>query len=188
MKKIPYHSALKPELDISYKLDFFENNGSIVLFHDMNTGINDYFRKADVIYSEPPWMDGYNKFVMRAEIITKSFFDYLVSIQNLIKELNIPAYLLLGKHMLKHLSPDRCQNIRVRGYDALLGIWNAKLIKTDDHLEYISKKYNICLDFSCGYGHTANAMQLKNKKFICSDINKKCVYYVAKTFMDFQDF
>lgn len=188
--KAPYHSALKDDLKIEGELDYYESNGSVVLCYDLTTGIHPSFRSADVIYSEPSWKDGYEKFQDRAGSLSdKSYYGFLAyidSIKKVIEELKIPAYIIMGKHMQKRLNPDHVMDIMLHSYKSVLGVWNAELpeVKTNqDVLKFISEKYFCALDFSCGYGNTAVAMLGQGKQFICSDINKKCVYYIATEIM-----
>ena len=188
--KTPYHSALKDDLKIDGELDRYEFNGSVVLCHDITTGIHPSFRSADVIYSEPSWKDGYEKFQDRAGSLgDKSYYGFIVyieSIKKVIEELKIPTYLIMGKHMQKRLNPDLTMNIMLHAYKSVLGVWNAEFpeVKTNqDVLKSISEKYSCALDFSCGYGNTAVAMLRHRKQFICSDVNKKCVYYIATEIM-----
>jgi hypothetical protein len=189
---LPYHSALKEEVQVEGELNYYEHNGSVVLCHNISQGIHHAFQAADAIYSEPPWKDGYAKFLTRAgctvEDAWESFKDYLSAINSIIKELNVPTYLIIGKHMVSRLKPERTHEIKLHGYDCLLGVWNTGTdlsgMKTnEDVLKYVATNHSCVFDFSCGYGNTAVAMFEQGKRFICSDINKKCVYYVAKYVM-----
>lgn len=190
-----YHSALKDELELNNRLKYYESNGSVVFQHDITEGKYELYQKADVIYSEPAWKDGYDKFINRAgfenEEGYEGFKKYLYHIKKTISELNIPTYIIMGKHMLKYLDPDRTEKVNLHGYGCLVGLYNnAKLdnIKNnEDVLQYVVENYNNILDFSCGYGNVAREASKQNKKFICSDINSKCIYYVASNFMGYEE-
>ena len=189
--KIPkdYHSALKNENEINKKLDFYSKGKSTVLSHDVNNidGIPEIFNKADIIYSEPAWNNGYELFKKRANIKNPiGFKNYLKSIEKTIRILNKPSFIIGGKHMIKIISPDYSLPIKFNGFDAYLFIWNYEKVNFKnniDLLEYLSKNYNTVLDFCCGYGHYFE----KFKNFIASDLNKKCVYFVAKKYLNYED-
>jgi hypothetical protein len=186
--KLPYHSALSAPLDISTELEFYESDGSVVFRHDISVGYHTYFDSADVIYSEPSWRAGYCKFIERAGSSSSSFKCYLFGIRAVIEKLQIPTYLILGKHMIADLKPCAIAPIKLNGGDSVLGVWNAPLLTADksgDVLRYVSSNYSKILDFCCGYGTSVYYVKEHGKKFICSDINKKCVAYVAENYMGY---
>jgi hypothetical protein len=151
---------------------------------------------VDVIYSEPSWKDGYKVFLSRVGSGAYSWSDYLAylrGISNIVRGLGVPSFLLIGKHMVKHLNPDTVVTLSHHGYPSLLGIWNVSgqvpegLANSGDIVEYVSSKYAKVWDFCCGYGNIAQAMRSKGKQFVCSDINKKCLYYIADKLLDRSD-
>jgi hypothetical protein len=190
-----YHSALHDELDVRGELQEYWADGSVVFASDLTRGIEPRYRRAEAVYSEPAWKDGYAKFAERAGADTDptyaGYLRYLHSIRSVIYELGIPAYIVMGKHMLKYLKPDRTLPIMLHGYECLLGIYNTTedpIGRTnDDVLAWVADRYDCVLDFSCGYGNVARAMRQRDKHFICSDINPKCVYYVAREVMGYQE-
>jgi hypothetical protein len=146
-----------------------------------------------------------------------SFQDYLQAINNLIAHYKKPIFFVMGKHMLNALNPPYASPIKLNGREAMLCVWNYSLVFDDGKsiiflrndkgystdpivlkwgrlfstnngiINYVSDRFNTVGDFSCGYGNLAAAMLKNNKKFICSDINGKCVYYVAKTYMGYKE-
>jgi hypothetical protein len=156
----------------------------------LTKGKHKLFKKANVIYSEPAWKDGYDKFLNRAGFKSKEGYEgfkkYLYHIRKTIFELGIPAYIIMGKHMLKYLEPDKTKEVKLHGYGCLAGLYNGaelkEVLNNKDVLKYVTRRYKMVLDFSCGYGNTAK----EANKFICSDINPKCIYYVAKKYMDYK--
>ena len=48
-------------------------------------------------------------------------------------------------------------------------------------------RFNYVGDFCAGYGNTCRIFKEHGKSFIASDINPKCVYYIAKTLMNYED-
>ena len=189
-----YHSALHDEMPVEGQLDEYEALQGLVFQCDLTQGIHPRFRRADAIYSEPAWKDGYAKFARRAGVPTDpsyaGYLRYLNAIDSIIHELRVPAYVVLGKHMLKWVHPERTQPVALHGYEALFGIWfDDREIPgrtNKDMLAWVADSYDCALDFSCGYGNLAQAMVERGKRFICSDINPKCVYYVAREIMGYQ--
>jgi hypothetical protein len=182
-----YHSALKDDLEIDHELDYYESGGSISIKHNIEDGPHHVFSRADVIYAEPAWRDGYEKFMLRAGA-TGDFKKYLVCISNVILALDIAAYIVMGRHMKRQLAPDLTMPIKLHGYKCLLGIWKADAIeaKTNyDAVNHIASEYSCMLDFCCGYGNTAVAAKNHNKRFVCSDVNRKCIYYIAMELMGY---
>lgn len=180
-----YHSALRDELEVNGELKEFRNGESVVFEWDLTHGMHPYFREAQALYSEPSWRHGYPKFLARANREGSSVFsEYLVALKGLVHALQIPAYIFMGKHMLQALDPPFVLPVRKDAFDALAGVWYASpLPKTIDHVDallgYVCSQYRVILDPSCGYGNVAAAA----REFVCSDINRHCVYYVAKTHM-----
>lgn len=184
-----YHSALKDDLKIDRELKYYESGGSIALQHNLEAGPHHKFGHADVIYAEPAWRDGYEKFMRRAGV-KGDFNAYLAAINNIILGLDIPAYIVMGAHMKKQIAPDLTMPIKLHGYKCLLGIWRADeidAITNYDAVNQIAEKYSCILDFCCGYGNTAIAAKGHGKRFVCSDVNGKCIYYIAKELMSYAD-
>lgn len=189
-----YHSALKPELPVGGELERYESSGSLVFCHDISTGMSPEFTRVDAIYAEPSWRAGYGIFMARAGIAGRGFSLYLEGMLSVIKYLRAPSYLLVGKHMLKVLEPPEVVPTHIHGYPCFLGIWYADAASirsaiegqaTAEALSYVADRYARVLDFSCGYGNTAGAMRSRGKSFVCSDVNKKCVYQIAKDYMGY---
>lgn len=189
-----YHSALHDELDVQGELQEYLADGSIVFAHDLTKGVDQRFALAEAIYSEPAWKDGYGKFIERAGVDSDptyaGYLRYLYAIRSTIRELGVPAYIIMGKHMIKYLQPECTRPVMLHGYECLLGSYNTVYVPNahtnDDVLAFVAKYYDNVLDFSCGYGNTARAVKASGRRFICSDINPKCVYYVAREVMGYR--
>lgn len=189
-----YHSALHDELPVDGTLDYYETPQGLVFQYDLTQGIHPRFRRAEVVYSEPAWKDGYAKFAQRAGVPTDpsyaGYLRYLATIDSIINELGVPAYVVLGKHMLKWVHPEYTQSINLHGYECLLGIWHTHESvpghTNDEVLAWVADRYGTVLDFSCGYGNVARAMTERGKQFICSDLNPKCIYYIAREIMGYR--
>lgn len=189
-----YHSALHDELDVQGELQEYLADGSIVFAHDLTKGVDQRFALAEAIYSEPAWKDGYGKFIERAGVDSDptyaGYLRYLHAIRSTIHELGVPAYIIMGKHMMKYLQPGCAHPVMLHSYECLLGCYNTPYVPdartNDDVLAFVAKYYDNVLDFSCGYGNTARAVKVRRRHFICSDVNPKCVYYVAREVMGYR--
>ena len=184
-----YHTALKDELYVCGELDHWKADGSVVFEWDITQGLHPRFREADALYTEPSWRQGYPRFLQRAgrNRDDSTFFSYLVALRDVILELGIPSYVVMGKHMLKTLDPPQTAPVDIHGYGGLVGVWHADLPPAeaddiDSLVQYVCGLHRTVLDPCCGYGNVAAHAE----RFICSDINRKCVYYVAKTHLGYR--
>jgi hypothetical protein len=186
-----YHSALNEELNIDKEIMMCKNNGSEVHKHDICHGLPSYYDKCDVLYSEPAWLDGFQKFMHRAE--SEGVYDeYLKAISDIISESKKPTWLIIGKHAHKKIpKPHRVEPIKIHNYWTTMLCWNDEneySANTNyDFIEQISEKYQCVGDFCCGYGNTGKAFLNKGKQFVMSDINGKCVYHIAKELLGYED-
>lgn len=193
MNKNPYHSFIK-DIDseqVKGELNEYRSGGHYIFKHNINNGIHPAFYDADVLYTEPAWGYHYNQFKSVAGVEDKddtTHREYLINIERLIKELDIPSYVVMGKHMLGVLSPVHIQEITIHEYPCFLGIWNDtdipdaysyRIRNIYDAIQYVCKMYHTVLDPCCGYGNTLRGAIDNNKKAICSDVNGKCIYYMA---------
>lgn len=192
-----YHSALKPEEEVTGELDRYESDGNLVFTHDLLDGSVEEFGRGNVLYTEIPWREGYDEFIERAgaEPRDNGWKEYLKAVTYLIEGLDVPAYLVGGKRIIKYLSPDDIHKIRfeLHNMDAYLLMFGEVIPKEDrymldtrlDVLDWVTENYEVILDPSCGYGGTAKAALEAGSNFVCSDINPKCTYYIAKEFMGY---
>lgn len=189
MKKT-YHSALHKPLEINKKLDRYQTEKGTTLTHDLTDGIPEDFNAAECIFSEPAWRDGYLEFGYRADKLSSSFNQYLHSIKILIARLDVPTYMVIGKHMVKRLQPEETKVIKLHGYECVLGLWNIVVSEEfeDNYsvMDYVAQNHNNILDFSCGYGNIVETALKHGKKFIAADINAECTYYIAKKYMGYE--
>ncbi|OGS40529.1 MAG: hypothetical protein A3K77_00865 [Euryarchaeota archaeon RBG_13_31_8] len=188
-----YHSALKKNNILSkYEplsgpiKDSLEN---IVFKHDITDGVNLLlFKNADIIYIEPAWKDGFEEFNKRAETKKKvSYNDYLIAIRETIIQLELPTIVIMGKYMLNVLSPSSTIQTKIHGYQCLAGLWNINFEEeSKDNFSIINTltlNYNCVLDFCCGCGNTGKIFKEHGKNFIMSDLNGRCVTYIATEIM-----
>lgn len=163
--------------------------------HDLCTNTPELFKTADAIYSEVAWKNGYRKFVDGSIAENTTFDLYIKSIVRVVKELNVPAFILCGRQMLKRLQPDRYIGIKFafhNDYPAYIAIYNfhdgiAQIVDEADMLDFIFERFNNVLDFSCGYGETGMYAVIHEKKCILTDINAKCIDYIAQKWCNKKD-
>ena len=183
-------------MPVAGELDIFMRSGSIVFQHDIAAKegesfglIPKHYLDADVIYSDPSWKDGYDIFKARAGAGESTYKEYLMGIHRIIDKCKVPTFLTMGKRMADFMQPDFLTPTKLNENACLLGIWNHPKINftsARNVLDYIAKRFHVILDFSCGYGLTAKYALDNGRKFVCSDINPKCVYYVASTLMGYK--
>lgn len=191
MKKTTYHSALRPEISGLEGCGFASDSDRNIAFcHDITKGIHIAYNTCDIIYSEPSWIDGYQKFLERSESKEEStYLQYLDAINEWINQFECPFALLLGKHALKNICRfDSSITIKLFGYDAGIYGWRIDLSKyqSKTNIEFIEKLANDFQrvgDFCCGYGNTGKIFKERGKNFIMSDINKKCISYIRDNIM-----
>lgn len=190
MKKI-YHSALQEELSIKNEILMCKNNGDIVRKVDICNGLHKDFESCDVLYSEPAWLDGYQKFMERSNS-QSTYKNYLSALCEIIESTSSPIWLVIGKHAHKKLlTPDRIERVKIHNYWTTLLGWNDdneySFNTNYDFINQIAERYERTGDFCCGYGNTGKIFKEHGKGFVMSDINGKCIYYIAKELMGYED-
>lgn len=190
-----YHSSLKKEKFTDYDITKDQKNGNYVFVWDINKELSQkldlLYKKCDIFYSEPTWTDGYNIFLKRANNSNSNFNDYCNSLSNFIINNNKEIILLTGKKMIRKLPKfNSFIEIKVNGYSTVCYGWNIDLgiykdqCKNNFNLIYcLSKDYKFVGDFCCGYGNTGRIFKENGGNFVMSDINAKCVTYVARNIL-----
>lgn len=191
-----YHSALTDELKNLKEVEHYFKDGNLVFSHDICEGYHDRYQFSEAIYAEPSWRAGFDKFMERAKTGKRSFKEYMDGIVDIIENLKKPSFIVCGKHHTRYfnrLNPiyqpiklhdkDDCF-IAIFYYSPKMNQFTGKT--NDDVLTFVAKEFDYILDFSCGYGNTAKVALDHHKHFICSDVNKKCIYYIAKHYMNYE--
>lgn len=186
MKK-KYHSALKEEHFTEYGISYLERDGNKVFKMDVIDFNFDEYQNCDVLYSEPAWLDGYEKFLIRAGCKDKSGYkDYIESLSKIIELSKCPVVMIIGKHAIKNLpNYSSSVNIKIHGYKTFAYGWRINLSNYDiitnyDLINELAKIFYHVGDFNCGYGNTGLIFKKYGKNFTMSDINEKCVTYISK--------
>lgn len=196
MKGMDYHSALKsvPSVNVMKELDRHDAGGNHVFRLDVCNGeLPVIFEQCDVLYSEPAWQSGYAEFMNRASRERSTYAEYIAAMNKIIARFRARCaiWLVLGAHVMKRITePERKLPTTIHGYEAFLCGWNdGKIygtVKTNyDFIKELARDYSRVGDFCAGYGNTGRIFKESGKHFVLSDINGKCVYYIATTLMGF---
>ena len=181
----PYHSFKNDEIMLWDKLEKFTRDDSVGFVHDITEGLTDLHKEADIIYSEPSWLDGYAEFANRGTIKVGNYKAYLRAFNEIIA-FGVPVVLIIGKHHLKTLpQPSSLLNVTMNGsnetaYGWGLDIAESKSKSTDQLIKWLSSKFDCVADPCCGYGNTGLIFRENGKRFIMSDISSKLIAYIAK--------
>lgn len=184
----PYHSALAKAKPIRSKAsNFCRVNSGIAFVHDMANGWPNTMDKADVIYSDLPWMHGYIPFYERAgKRIKIAYPDFITRVGVMISKLKVPIIMVTGRHAIKYLKPSEYLPIKLNGDQANACLWNitpARLNYPKTELEILNqlaRLYKCIGDPFCGYGRSGRIFAQAGRVFIMSDINPKCIGYISE--------
>lgn len=193
MSKTFYHSALRPELwhkpaqfsKIKHSVNYqSEEVESFALLYDLanEQKLHKLFDTCDLIYGEPSWKAGNNKFNHRAN--SKNPFEHFVSgIVSIIENRTVPAFILTSKSESNRLpEPDQMIYTKLHGAVAVLNVYGYDYkgsTQTNwEILNELAKSFNRVGDFCCGYGNTGRVFREHGKSFVMSDYNAKCVGFI----------
>jgi len=188
---IIYNTALKSkniEICVEEK-SYFKGILLTAIKHDIIAGLPREFRQCEFIYSEPSWRNGYKKYQERANPERSEWREYLKSLCTMSGK---PTYLIMGKEAERYIHDDTKGNYIkkqivfnhvVGSFQAVLYILNTRVIPviktTIELMEYLFEVCDIGGDPCCGYGLLGRFAIKNNKKAILSDIDGKCIGYIA---------
>jgi hypothetical protein len=142
-------------------------------------------RGADVLYGDPPWKDGYDKFAARAG--TAQSVTWRVFIGNLgigIRASRLPAVMVAGKQAMAWLRPDRFVPCRLNGGDAMAASWGPIELEEGldavDILKGLAVRFNVVGDPFCGYGRAGRIFAGVGKRYIMSDLSAECIGHISE--------
>lgn len=177
-----YHSALKGFKQYHKKCSYVNTKNITAFVFDIeNDKVPNEFFTADFIYLDLPYRKGYDVFNKRAEKRGKGYSYLMFKILKILNELNKSFYLIGEKNIsqlrvfLKHdvyYSIHKCKTYLYSNDSDI------KVNSTSELLNYLFEKYNVGLDFMCGYGNTGKIAIEKNKRAILTDYNEKCIGYI----------
>ena len=155
-----------------------------IFFNDLSRNYYaEPFSKCDVIFSEIAWQYGFGIFNSRACNTPNTYSEYLTNINKLVHKMNVPAFIICGKHAAKYFQGAIAKDIKItlsgtNMAGCVLYIWNYGKETPDTTAELIAqlqREFSCCLDFSCGYGEHL----LGFKDFVGCDIDKDCLTYLT---------
>lgn len=178
-----YHSAHYPEQDATARHGYYSLRGC-ALVHDVTSGpLPDEFRRCDVFYTDPPWQSGYDEFASRAGVLAPSYPEFMAALVAAIPQ-GIPAVIVSGKHAARYI-PNSYQPFptRLNEHDAVAYAQHVQLtgLRTAEAIgRHLAVTYNCVGDPCCGYGNAARWFVQAGKRFVASDVNPKCIGYIAE--------
>ena len=187
-----YNSSIKGQGKDKKFTQYIEIKGKI-FFNDLSKiYMRNEFKTCDVVYSEIAWPYGYKGFNEKAGNVAKSYSCYIENVNRLIEELHVPAFIVCGKNVANKFPNAKrfLTGITTSGTNmsgCQLYVWNYDYKNegiggTNILTTFLAKKFNKCLDPSCGYGEHL----LKFKDFVACDINRNCLTYLSILFQETQ--
>lgn len=178
-----YHTALKPEHEAA-PCQTVVVDDCLAFCHDIFAGLPDEYRFAEVIYTEIPWLDGFDTFEGRVGAKGRDYASFLVALGNIIMESDLPMVIVAGKKARKYLpEPVEAYSTKLNGAPAAAYCYRIGLSNYASDmaiLDELTKRFNVGGDFCCGYGRTAKAFRDAGKKFIVSDYNPTCIGHIRE--------
>lgn len=190
--KQPYHSALKPELEqesLERVLLGDPNRLSVAFVHDVFQPLPGDYGTCDVLYAEPAWRAGFETFNQRAGVQDdgRTYKAYMAHVGASMASSGLPAFLLVGAHAKKLVPPAR------RVLELVLDVHNCGALCMVYGVDYdgtpatqtaliqdLAKRFHRVGDCCCGYGWTGQMFAEAGRSFVLSDVNAKCIGYIAK--------
>lgn len=178
-----YHSAHYPERDAAARHGYSSLRG-VAFVHDVADGpLPVDYRRCDVFYTDPPWQSGYDEFASRAGVLAP---PYPVFMEALVASIppGVPAVFVTGKHAARYF-PDHYLRFpaRLNEHAAVAyayGLDFTGLTVAEDIGRHLAAQYQCVGDPCCGYGNAARWFVQAGKRFVISDINPRCIGYIAE--------
>ena len=172
------------ELDVT-PCDLFESESGIAFVHNLESGIDDRLSKADVLYSDLPWEQGFNLFYESAQVEQGvTYLEFLAGIRDEIIRLDKPTLLPIGNKALKIMQPDTAGTVILNRKEVRLALWGIddtwERINVIDILHDLAETYDTIGDFACGYGRSGRIFVEHGKRFVMSDFNPHCIGFVKQ--------
>ena len=188
MEKIPYHSALKQGIaEEAEPLQGVHTDaqGNTCFVWDVTAPeIPEAYYECDLIYAEPSWPGGLERFDERAGVKTESYAAYATAVARIITELGKPTVLFVGANALRHTPPpDFTTSAILNGNTVQAAFWNGAFALgngSQDIIRSLAERYDRVGDFCCGYGTTGRLFMEAGKTCVLTDYNAKCCGFVAR--------
>lgn len=178
-----YHSAHYPEQEAPTTHGYSSLRG-VAVVHDVTDGpLPTHYQECDVFYSDPPWRSGYGEFTSRAGVLAPPYPVFMEALVAAIPH-GIPAVFVTGKHAARHF-PDHYLRFptQLNEHGAIAYAYGVDLtgLTTAESIgKHLAARYQCVGDPCCGYGNTARWFVQAGKRFVASDVNPRCIGYIAK--------
>lgn len=167
----------------------WSDGSSSAFVHDLIGGpLPRAYSTCDVLYTDLPWQKGFSTFNERAGVDDgRTYRGFMAAVSNVIASLpsSRPAYLVTGRHALSLLpEPAQVLDTRLNEDASVIVVYNAskphgKFGEARELLRSLAAQYERVGDFCCGYGSAARAFRRQGKTFVASDVNPRCIGYIA---------
>lgn len=192
---VPYHSANRAPLrPTPAPVSGCSSRSGVAFVHDVMAGeLPDAYLACDVLYADLPWKSGFDEFNRRASIDDgRTYTDFLIAVDDQVREMGRPAVLTTGKHAIGVLQPDATAPVALSwlnmqaGTAALYGIdlpgnADGSITTTHSLLHSLARRYGCVGDFCCGYGLTGRVFAAARKRYVLSDHNPACIGLIASS-------
>lgn len=155
--------------------------------HDVSLGIPEEMARADMLYAELPWKDGYREFLSRVHQplgIALSYERWLYRLSVSLALFGKPFVVVAGHAASRHLAYEWSRPVDLNGSLALAmgaGCKDMPGIKTATGLRVALACSVDCIgDFCAGFGAIARAAEAARCHWICSDINPRYIGTIAE--------
>lgn len=186
---IGYHSVYLPEEPAEPRGWWTGGGNSAFVWNAANAGrLPAAFNSCDILYADLPWRKGYADYLSRADVRYGSWARLMQRTAGRIAAWTKPAVLVTGAHARRYLPP-AAQELPVRMpvagrqaavayvYGAAFSVdWDG----TDELVAYLAARFGRVGDFCAGYGWAPRAFVRAGGSFVASDVNPKCVGYIAE--------
>jgi hypothetical protein len=190
MTEHPYHTAIgkhQNELAGAKPRDYWAAPHGVAFTQDAGDFWRVEFGECDVIYSEPAWRPGYDKFHARVGIEpARSWNEFMQAIEANVRRLGVPAAIATGSQGLAQLQPDASQPMTLRDGEGVLALYHGLRVTRKEDVDIVHELASLfqCVgDPACGYGRTGRIFNNHGKRFVMSDISAECIGYIAKNAM-----
>lgn len=179
-----YHTALHEDDVDASNVYRWERGGSQAFVHDIALGLPLEFHACDVLYADLPWADGYDEFHHRAGVkMALPYEKWLYRLNGTLALSGKPWLVAGGAAVLRGIGAEWVTRFRLNNSVAvMLGAGLPKFNFDEDEtvLRKLAARFKCVGDFCAGYGRSARVFAQAGKQFIVSDVNPKCIGYIAQ--------
>lgn len=181
-----YHTALKlPNLEytkIEKPVTVIDTEFvNALVFNVEQDVVPEIFQQADFIFLDIPYAHGYSVFNVRANREGKGYKHLIECTYKILQYLNKPFF-FGGPSNLPIMKPFYSGKMRSGVHNSDMHLYtnspediNIPNLTRESLLESLFDKYNVGLDFMCGYGSIMEYSLPRGKRVILSDYNESCI-------------